>query len=262
MSARLSGRIGGLLLGVAVLAAAVAIWDAWPRTEWAEFYFPGVREIGSTARDVWPDADFLRAVAASLRRLAAGYVLGAAAGIATGLAMGSSLRVRNTLSPTTEFLRAVPVIAALPIAIVLLGDGDTMRVAVIAFGVFFPVLVATVDGVRAVSPEIRDSAALFGLGNVERDVRVYLPAALPTIFAGLRTALSIGLVLVVISEFNGTGDGLGVYIWNQRFLSAIPQMYAGILFLGLLGYVLNRLFLVLEHRVLAWHYGAIGERVR
>jgi ABC-type nitrate/sulfonate/bicarbonate transport system permease component len=128
--------------------------------------------------------------------------------------------------------------------------------------VFFPVLVATVDGVRAVSPEIRDSAALFGLGNVERDVRVYLPAALPTIFAGLRTALSIGLVLVVISEFNGTGDGLGVYIWNQRFLSAIPQMYAGILFLGLLGYVLNRLFLVLEHRVLAWHYGAIGERVR
>ena len=111
-------------------------------------------------------------------------------------------------------------------------------------------------------PEIRDSAALFQLGKVEQSIRVYLPAALPTIFAGLRTALSIGLVLVVISEFNGEGDGLGVYIRTQRTLFDVPEMYAGILFLGLLGYALNRLFLVLERRVLAWHYGAIGEPVR
>jgi ABC-type nitrate/sulfonate/bicarbonate transport system permease component len=91
---------------------------------------------------------------------------------------------------------------------------------------------------------------------------VYLPAALPTIFAGLRTALSIGLVLVVISEFTGTGDGLGVSIWNWQSVSAVDEVYAGILFLGLLGYVLNRVFLVLERRALAWHYGAIGEPVR
>jgi ABC-type nitrate/sulfonate/bicarbonate transport system permease component len=90
-----------------------------------------------------------------------------------------------------EFLRAVPVIAVVPIAIVLLGDANAMRVAVIAFGVFFPVLVATVDGVRAVPLEIRDTAALFRLGEIERRVRVYLPSALPTIFAGLRAALSI-----------------------------------------------------------------------
>jgi ABC-type nitrate/sulfonate/bicarbonate transport system permease component len=262
MNARARSRLGGVLLGVIVFAGALAIWDTWPRTEWAEFYFPRVGEIARTARHVWTDSDFLSAVAASLRRLAAGYALGALVGISIGIAMGSTPRVRNALGPTTEFLRAVPVIAVLPIAIVLLGDADAMRVGVIAFGVFFPVLVATVDGVRAVPPEIRDTAALFGLSDVERDVRVYLPAALPTIFAGMRTALSIGLVLVVISEFNGVGDGLGVYIWNQRFLSAVPEMYAAILFLGLLGYVLNRLFLVTERRVLAWHYGAIGERVR
>jgi ABC-type nitrate/sulfonate/bicarbonate transport system permease component len=116
--------------------------------------------------------------------------------------------------------------------------------------------------VRAVAPEIRDSAALFRLSRVERSLRVYLPAALPTIFAGLRTALSIGLVLVVISELNGEGDGLGVYIESQRALFNIPEVYVGIVFLGLLGYVLNRLFLVLEQRVLAWHYGAIGDPVR
>lgn len=255
-------RLGGTLLGVLFFAAALAIWDAWPRSEWSAFYFPGVGEIGRTAWEVWPSSDFLRAVRASLERLAVGYALGSLAGIAVGVAMGASRRVRSTVGPTTEFLRAVPVIALLPIAIVLLGDGGAMRVGIIAYGVFFPVLVATIAGVRAVAPEIRDTAALLRLGELERSVRVYLPAALPAIFAGLRTALPIGLVLVVISEFTGQGEGLGVSIWNWQSVSAVPEMYAGILFLGLLGYVLNRLFLVLEHRVLAWHYGAIGERVR
>jgi ABC-type nitrate/sulfonate/bicarbonate transport system permease component len=262
MSARARSGVGGILLGVAVFTAALAVWDVWPRSEATAFYFPSVSQIGSTALEVWPSPDFLSAVGASLERLAAGFTIGALAGVATGVAMGSSPRVRSTLGPTTEFLRAIPVIAVLPIAIVLLGDASAMRVAVIAFGVFFPVLVATVDGIRAMPPEIRDTAALFRLGEVERRVRVYLPSALPTIFAGLRTALSIGLVLVVISEFTGAGDGLGVYIWNQRFLSAVPEMYAGILFLGFLGLALNGVFVVIERQVLAWHHGAIGEPVR
>jgi len=255
-------RMGGALLGLAGFAAALVLWDSWPRSEWSAFYFPGLGEIARAAWEVWPTPDFRSAVGASLMRLAAGYALGVVTGICIGMATGSSPRTRNTLGPTAEFLRAVPVIAVLPIAVVLLGDANAMRISVIAFGVFFPVYVATVDGVRGVSPETRDAAALFGLSGVERNLRVYLPAALPTIVAGLRTALSIGFVLVVISEFTGVGDGIGVYIWNQRFLSAVPEMYAGILFLGLLGYVLNRLFLVLERRVLAWHYGAIGEPVR
>jgi ABC-type nitrate/sulfonate/bicarbonate transport system permease component len=100
------------------------------------------------------------------------------------------------------------------------------------------------------------------VGAVEASLRVYLPAALPSIFAGLRTSLSIGLVLVVISEITGAGDGLGVYIRSQQSLFNVREMYAALLFLGLLGYVLNRLFLVAERRVLAWHYGAIGERGR
>lgn len=249
------------LLGGTVFVAALATWELWARTE--SFYFlPPVSEVVRRASDVWPGGAFLGAVAASLERLAAGFAVGSAAAVSIGLAMGSSHRIRSALGPTTEFLRALPVIAVVPIAIVLLGVGDAMRVAVIAFGVFFPVLVATVEGVRAVAPEIRDTAALVRLSSIERSVRVYLPAALPTVFAGLRTALSIGLALVIISELNGEGAGLGVYIESERSLFDIPAVYAGIAFLGLLGYVLNVVFLVVERRVLAWHDGANGARLR
>jgi ABC-type nitrate/sulfonate/bicarbonate transport system permease component len=98
------------------------------------------------------------------------------------------------------------------------------------------------------------------VGAVERIFRVYFPASLPSIMAGLRVAVSIGLVMVVVSEFVGEGDGLGVYIRFQQSQFNVPEMYGGILFLGLLGYVLNRLFLLAERRVLSWHYGAVGEQ--
>jgi ABC-type nitrate/sulfonate/bicarbonate transport system permease component len=261
VSARTVARLGGVLLGALVFVAALAIWEAWARSA-ESFFLPPVSEVALRAWDVWPSAGFLSAVGASLKRLSAGYAIGAVAAVSVGLAMGSSPRVRRILGPTTEFLRALPVIAVVPIAIVLVGTGDAMRIGVIAFGVFFPVLIATVDGVRAVPLEIRDSAALFHVRGVERSVRVYLPAALPTIFAGLRTSLSIGLVLVVISEITGEGDGLGVYIRSQQTLFNVPEMYAAILFLGLLGYALNRLFLVVERRALTWHYGAVGDPVR
>ena len=171
--------------------------------------------------------------------------------------MAASLRPEPD-RPFAEFLRAIPLIAIVPVAVVILGLGDGMRVAVIAFGVCFPVLVSSADGVRAISPEARDTAAMLQVGAVERLYRLYLPAALPSIVAGMRVALSIGLVMVVISEFVGEPNGLGHYI-AERSGFDMPGLYGGILFLGLLGYVLNLLFLVAERRVLAWHYGATGD---
>jgi ABC-type nitrate/sulfonate/bicarbonate transport system permease component len=255
--AREAPRIGGVLLGTAVFIVALAVWEAWARRA-GSFYFRPVSEVAERAWDVWPSAEFLHAVGASLERLAAGYAIGATAAVALGLVLGASPGIRRTLGPTTEFLRALPVIAVVPVAVVLLGVGDAMRIGVIAFGVFFPVLLATVAGVRGLSPEIRDTAALLQVRPLERSVRIHFPAALPSIFAGLRTSLSIGLVLIVISELTGEGDGLGVYILEQKDLFRVREMYAAILFLGLLGYLLNRLFLVLERHALAWHYGAVG----
>jgi ABC-type nitrate/sulfonate/bicarbonate transport system permease component len=251
------GRIGRALVGVVVFAAALAVWEAWARIE-GSFLVPPASEVVERAWQVWPTGDFVLAVGASLKRLAAGFAIGTGIGVALGLVMGSSRRTRRAMEPLVEFFRATPAIAIVPVAIVILGLGDAMRISVIAFGVCFPVLVNTVEGVRAVSPEARDTASMLQVGGAGRIFRVYFPASLPSIVAGLRVAISIGLVLVVISEFVGEGDGLGVYIRDQWSQFNVPEMYGGILFLGLLGYVLNRLFLVAERRVLAWHYGAVG----
>ena len=251
-------RLARPLLGLAVLVGALALWELGARAA-DSFVVPPASEVAERAWQVWPTAAFLSEVGASLKRLAAGFAIGAGIGILVGLVMGSSLTARRALDPLVELLRATPAIAIVPALIVIFDYGDSTLVAVIAFGVCFPVLVGTIEGVRTVSPEARDTASMLHVGRVERVTRIYFPAALPSIVAGLRVALSIGLVMVVISEFVGGQDGLGTYIQDQQNQFNPPNVYAGVLFLGLLGYVLNRLFLLVEARVLAWHYGAAGE---
>jgi ABC-type nitrate/sulfonate/bicarbonate transport system permease component len=257
---RLVERVGGPVLGWVVFAAAVAIWEVLARSE-GSFLVPTASAVAERAWHDWPTPEFLSNVGASLRRLAAGYAIGASVGVAVGVSMGSSRRMRQALEPLVELLRATPAIALVPALIVILGVGDRMLITVI-FGVVFPVLVNSMDGVRAVSPELRETASLLRIGQPERILRVDVPAALPSIFAGLRVALSIGLVMVVVSEFVGGGDGLGHYIRVEQSQFNIPEMYAGILFLGLLGFVLNGAFLLVERRVLSWHHGATGHGER
>jgi ABC-type nitrate/sulfonate/bicarbonate transport system permease component len=257
MTGHILRRLRRVPLGLVVFAAALGAWEAWARTE-GLFLVPTASAVAESARHIWPTPEFLADVAASLKRLAAGYGIGAAFGVTLGVAMGSSRRVRQVLEPLVELLRATPPIAIVAALIVILGLGDRMRIAVIAFGVVFPVLVNSMDGVRSVSIELRETASLLRVGRVERIVRVEVPAALPPIFAGLRVAISIGLVMVVISEFVGGGDGLGHHILVERSKYDIPAMYAAILFLGLLGLVLNSVFLLVERRALSWHYGTSG----
>ena len=261
MTLRLLERVGGPVLGWVVFAAAVGIWELLARSE-ASFLVPTASAVAERAWHVWPTPEFLRNVEASLGRLAAGYAIGASVGVVVGVSMGSSRRARQALEPLVELLRATPAIALVPALIVILGVGDRMRIAVIAFGVVFPVLVNSIDGLRAASPELRETASLLRMGRAERILRVDLPAALPSIFAGLRVAVSIGLVMVVVSEFVGGGDGLGHYLIVKQSQFNIPELYAGILFLGLLGFVLNGVFVLVERRALFWHHGATGRGER
>jgi ABC-type nitrate/sulfonate/bicarbonate transport system permease component len=250
-------RLVGPLLGVGVFLCALGLWELWARA--ADVYFvPTFHEVAESAWRDWRSSGFLSEVGHSMKRYAAGFAIAAAIGIGLGLLVGSSRAARRTLDPLLECLRAVPAIAVVPAALLILGLGDASRIAVIAFGLCFPILVNTADGVRGIPLEVRDTASMLHVGRLERVWRVYTPAALPSIMAGLRVAVSLGLVLVIVSEFVGEQNGIGSYLIAQQSTYDFAAMYAALLFLGVLGYALNRVFLLVERRVLAWHYGATG----
>lgn len=258
MKASAARRFVGPALGVLVFLAVLAIWQLWAGAA-GSFLVPTASDVAQRAWDVWPTSDFLSEVGESMKRYAVGFAIAAVIGISVGLLVGASRGARRTLDPLLECLRAVPAVAIVPAVFVILGVGDASRIAIIAFGLCFPILVNTAEGVRGIPLEVRDTASMLHVGRVERVGRIYLPAALPSIMAGLRIAVSLGLVLVIVSEFVGEANGLGYYLIIQQSTSDYPALYAGILFLGLLGYALNRLFLLVERRILAWHFGAVGD---
>jgi ABC-type nitrate/sulfonate/bicarbonate transport system permease component len=114
----------------------------------------------------------------------------------------------------------------------------------------------TIDGVAGVEPTLRETAEVYGIGWRDRVLRIILPAAAPQIFAGMRTSLSLALILMVISEMVASTNGIGYFVLQSQRSFAIAEMWSGILLLGILGYVLNALFVVVERRVLRWHRGA------
>jgi ABC-type nitrate/sulfonate/bicarbonate transport system permease component len=140
----------------------------------------------------------------------------------------------------------------------LLGPTDAMRITVIAFGSVFPVLLAGVDGARRVDPMLLEVARLEGLGRAAQIVRVILPAALPFLFAGVRVALGLALIMMVLSELIAADNGLGFVMLRSQRLFQTANVYAGVLVIGAIGWLLTTLLLLCERRLLAWHRGWRG----
>ncbi|MFA1545443.1 ABC transporter permease [Actinomadura chokoriensis] len=263
---------GGVLRGAArgfaerawLVAAAAVLWELVTRAV-DETYFPPPTTIFRALHELWfggPAAHLFLTDKAmddfstSLGHLFVGWAAAGAAGIAAGAAIGRSAVLRDLLSPVLEFLRAVPPPTLVPFFIMVFQLGATMQVVTIAFGVVWPVLLNTADGVRTVEPLQLDTARVFGVGPVRRIVTIILPAAAPKIFAGLRVALSFALILMVLSELVGSTAGIGSELIGAQRSFELPRMWAGIVMLGILGLLFNAVFMLLERRLLAWHTGA------
>lgn len=240
---------------VLVPVAVVAIWWAWSASA-DSIYFPPVSKILTAFNDTWLFERFGSDVVPSLRRMLSGYVIGVVLAIAIGFALGLSPLLRRATGPVLHFLRSLPAPALLPFAMVVFGIGDGMKVALIAFGSFFPVLLSTIDGVRAVDPVCLDAVRVYGIGRRDRLLRVMLPAASPMIVAGMRTSLALALLLIVISEMVASTSGIGYFVLQAQRTFLLPEMWAGMLLLGLLGFALNGVFVLIERRALLWHRGA------
>ncbi|MFE9679816.1 ABC transporter permease [Streptomyces sp. NPDC006285] len=243
-----------VLLVVALPAVLVVVW--WfASDDSTDVYWPPLRTILGTFPDVWTGERLREDVVPSLLRLTAGYACAAVAGVALGTVIGSYRRVRAVCEPVLEFLRAVPPPVLVPVIMLFAGIGDTMKIAVIASGCVWPILLNTVEGVRAVDSVMSETARSYGITGAARLRHLVLRAASPQIFAGLRQALSIGIILMVISEMFAASNGLGFTIVQFQRGFAIPDMWTGILLLGLLGFVLSVVFRLVERRALGWYHG-------
>ncbi|MEV5436921.1 ABC transporter permease subunit [Streptomyces sp. NPDC052682] len=242
----------GFALGLPALL--LAVW--WVASDDStDVYWPPLRTVLGAFPDVWTGERLRGDVLPSLLRLAAGYALAAVAGVALGTVIGSFRRVRAVCEPVLEFLRAVPPPVLVPVIMLFAGIGDAMKILVIAAGCVWPVLLNTVEGVRAVDPVLAETARSYGITGPARLRDLVLRSASPQIFAGLRQALSIGIILMVISEMFAASNGLGFTVVQFQRSFAIPDMWTGILLLGLLGFVLSVLFQLVERRVLGWYHG-------
>ena len=248
-------RLRALALEGVVPVAILLAWAAWSAGA-GNFFFPPLADILVRFRENWVFTRMPADVAPSLERMLLGYALASAAGIGGGLLIGLSPVLRQAARPLTEFLRAIPPPVLIPFAILVFGIGPQFKVFVIAVGCVWPVLLNTVDGVRSIDPTLLDTARSFRVSRLDRLRGVILPAASPQVFAGLRNALSLALILMVISEMEASTNGIGFFILQAQRSFAIPDMWSGILLLGVLGYVLNVGFVELERRLLRWHRGA------
>jgi ABC-type nitrate/sulfonate/bicarbonate transport system permease component len=255
LSHRLGRRLGLLVVELAVPAAILTGFGVWSaRAE--NFFFPPLTEIARVFVDTWLFDRVGSDLLPSLARLLSGYGLAVVSGVAVGLLLGLSRTAGTAADPVIQFLRSLPAPALIPFSLLVFGTGDSAKVFIIALGALWPVLLNTIDGVRGVDPLHLDTARAYRLPAAVRLRRVILPAASPRIFAGMRTSLAIAIVLMVVSEMVASRNGVGYLVLRSQRSFAIPQMWSGIVLLGLLGYTLNWIYLRIEAHYLAWYRGA------
>ncbi len=232
----------------------LVLWGVWSTFSAAKF-FPPPWTIAKAFWDTWVGPAFLTDVLPSLSRLALGLIASIAIGIVAGTLIGLVRWLRELSEPMLEFLRAIPPPAMIPIMALLLGLGSTMKVGVIILGAVWPVLLNTIEGVRSVDSVVKDTARSFGVTGFDRVRLVIVPAANPRIMTGIRQALSIGVILMVISEMFYASEGLGFQIIYFQRNYQIAQMWSGIVLLGLVGILMAAIFRFVERRVLRWYHG-------
>ena len=242
--------------GIGVLLLLAILWEVAGRWGWVhKVLLPPASAILRTFFQVIASGEVLEHLGVSLWRAGLGYTLAALFAVALGVAMGYWRRIYDACEITIEYLRALPPPAIIPLAMVFLGIGDALKVFIIFFSCAFPILVNTIDGVRGVDPVLIRTARTFGLNPRQTAWKVILPAAAPFIMTGLRIAVAIALILTVISEMIGATSGIGYFILEAQRTLHVTRMYAGILVLALTGYAINRVFLLIDERMMAWHKG-------
>ena len=251
-----ASRTRRLARGATGLVMLFALAELVTRLELVDpTYLPPASTVVVATGRVLLDPEFLGHVGATLAAWAIGLAVAIAIAVPIGVVLGSSWRSYLASTAAIEFLRPIPSVALIPLAILLLGRGLDMKVLLVAYASVWPILFNTLYGVREVDPLARDTGRAFGLGRLAVLWRIALPAASPFIATGVRVSAAIALILAISAELIAGGtQGLGVWMLANS-QTGVPRelLYAGIVVAGLLGLALNALLATGERWLFAWH---------
>ncbi|MGK8509495.1 ABC transporter permease [Nocardia asiatica] len=242
-----------------VIALFLLLWQVAPTLGLVdEVFLPPFSVVAQAFADLVASGEMWTHLSASLNRSLAGYSLALLAGIPVGIAIAWYKPVADFLNPILELFRNTAALALLPVFLLILGIGETSKVAIVLYASFFPILLNTITGVRTVDPLLVKSAASLGFSPLRLFQKVILPAALPSVFTGLRMAAASSILVLLAAEMFGARAGLGYLITAAQQNFAIPNMYAGILAISLLGLGFNGLLVTIERRLSRWRAPANG----
>lgn len=243
-----------LLPAVVPITLVVVWWFA--SADSTSIFFPPLSSILERFRELWLFALVPEHVVPSLQTIGLGLGISIVLGIALGVVLGLNAHVAKAAEPVLQFLRYLPAVALLPLAIQLIGIGPDMRVVIVVLGALWPILLNTIDGVRGVHPAVIDVARSNRIRTVDWVFRIVIPSASPQIFAGIRASLAVSVILMFASELLGASRGIGYFILEAQRQFSLPEMWSGMILLGIIGYVLNIVLMLVERWALAWHRGA------
>jgi ABC-type nitrate/sulfonate/bicarbonate transport system permease component len=241
------------LVRALALIAMVLLWELLTRVGWVPALFlPSPAEVIREMFEMARSGQIILHLSASLGRLLGGFLLGAAAGIATGVMVGFFSLAEAVGQPLIAATFPIPKIALLPLLILWLGIGEASKLTVIALGVFFPMAINTHTGVRQADPLLIRAAVSFGAGRWSVIRKVIIPSALPVVFAGLKLGAGTALLLLVAAEMIGAESGIGFLVLQAGNLMDTTKLMVGLLILSLLGLLSHWALSRLERVVVPW----------
>jgi NitT/TauT family transport system permease protein len=255
MSRKLSQKTWERLTGVLSPLLLLLVWELCARTGVVDTrFFPAPTSIAAKLVELSESGELWTNLSASLQRLLWGTLLGGIPALAIGIVMGLYRPLRAAIDPLISATYPVPKSAILPLILLIFGLGETSKIVMVALGVFYPVVINTVTGVQQIDKIYLDVGKNFRASRWQTFRTIALPGALPSIMAGIKLGIGMGLILIAISEMVGAKTGIGFMIWDAWQVLSVETMYVGLVVISILGFVLTLILNEVEGWVLPWKH--------
>ncbi|MDR1578006.1 MAG: ABC transporter permease [Deltaproteobacteria bacterium] len=250
--------LGAFFRGFAIIFIIIGLWEAFPRFGWIDpFLLPRFSDVVTGFFTLLKTGEFFKHFNVSIARISSGFFGGLCLAIPIGIFMGWFKTFEEYVNPLVEACRNSSVLTLYPIFILLFGIGEQAKIAIIMWGTTWVVLLNTIAGVKNVDSVLIKSARSMGVGDLTLLWKVILPAATPSIITGIRLGAANSILILIAAEMIGSNSGLGFMIFYFEARYAIPEMYAGVIFLALMGVTVHEILCRVESYLTSWHEKSI-----